>query len=324
MARDWFNAGGDWNSNTESWEGEAEFPAKADLTLTGHIPQRSAGESRVPAAGSATFVTTYPWDLVSGTWADASGTWASPAVNVPAVAVGTIITITKGAVTLSTSAPKFGTDYKFSPAKTDLKSNIAQTTWANFGGDWDSASGYWEQGYDPAVAVGTTKVPAVASMEITKSYEWNSYTGNWSTGTTTWESPPNTYATPTVTVGENVFPGVNTLTITGFGPDVDVMRLTYVPSASMTTTLYIPHAFAGHMAFPGAGTLDLNPDKVVWDNWAGDWESATETWNSLVDTRPTIGHTFSFDPTTGELVLTGQDVDPQHRAPKYLPSVQII
>ena len=30
MARDWFNAGGDWNSYTESWEGEAEFPAKAD------------------------------------------------------------------------------------------------------------------------------------------------------------------------------------------------------------------------------------------------------------------------------------------------------
>jgi len=324
MARDWFSASGDWNSNTESWEGEAEFPAKADLSLTGSVPTRSAGQSAVPASASATFVTTYPWDLVSGTWADASGTWAAPAVNVPAVAVGTIITITKGAVTLSTSAPKFGIDYKFSPAKTDLKSNIAQTTWANFGGDWDSASGYWEQGYDPAVAVGTAKVPAVATMEITKSYEWNSYTGNWSTGTSSWNDPPNTYATPTVTIGENVYPGVNTLTITGFGPDVDIMRLTYVPSASMTTTLHVPYAFRDSFAIVPTGALNLNPDKVVWNNWVGDWDSATEAWDEIIDTRPSVAQTFSFDPTTGELVLAGQDPDIQHRAPKFLPSVQVI
>jgi len=324
MARDWNEAGGDWNSNTESWEGEAEFPAKADLTLTGHIPQRSAGESRVPAAGSATLITDYSWDLVSGTWNDATGTWAVPAINVPSVAVGTLITISQGTVTLSPSAPTFGTDYKFSPAKTDLKSNIALTTWASFGGDWDSASGYWEQGYDPGVAVGTAKAPAVASLTITKSYEWNSYTGNWSTGTTSWDSPPNTFATPTITIGENVLPGVNTLTITGFGPAVDIMRLTYVPSASMTTTLHVPYAFRDSFAIVPTGALNINPDKVVWNNWVGDWDSATEAWDEIIDTRPSVDQTFSFDPTTGDLVLTGQDVDPQHRAPKFLPSVQVI
>ena len=138
MARDWFNAAGDWNSNTESWEGEAEFPAKADLTLTGSIPTRSAGQSASPAAASATLVTDYTWDLVSGNWDDPYGTWASPTINPPQVAVGTLITISQGTVTLSSSAPKFGTDYKFSPAKTDLESNIAKTTWASFGGDWDS------------------------------------------------------------------------------------------------------------------------------------------------------------------------------------------
>jgi len=324
MARDWNEAGGDWNSNTESWEGEAEFPAKADLSLTGSIPTRSSGQSVLPAAASATLVTDYSWDIVAGTWNDATGTWAVPAISVPSVAVGTLISISKGTVTLSTSAPKYGTDYKFSPAKTDLKSNIAQTTWANFGGDWDSASGYWEQGYDPAVAVGTAKVPAVATMEITKSYEWNSYTGNWSTGTTSWDNPPNTYATPTVTVGLNELPDYTTLTITGFGPEVDIMRLTYVPSASMSTTLFVPYVFEGHFAIPDAGSLDINPSQVTWNNWVGDWASATEAWDSIVDTRPSVDQTFSFDPTTGALVLTGQAPDGQHRAPKFLPSVQVI
>lgn len=210
MARDWFNAVGDWNSNTESWEGEAEFPAKADLTLTGHIPQRS---------------------------------------------------------------------------------------------------------------LGTVIIPSVGAVEIISTYSWETYGGTWAAATTDWETNPSI---PLVTVGLNELPGYATLTITGFGPDVDIKRLYYVPSASMTTTLYIPYAFAGHMAFPGAGTLDLNPDKVVWDNWVGDWDSATETWNSLVDTRPSVDQTFSFDPTTGELVLAGQQPDPQHRAPKFLPSVQVI
>ena len=299
MARDWFNAVGDWNSNTESWEGEAEFPAKADLSLTGHKPQRSAGESRVPAAGSATFVTTYPWDLVSGTWADASGTWATPAINVPSVAVGTVIEITKGTITLSTVAPTLGIDHFALPAKGDLTSSSVA----------------------PAAGLGKVIIPSVGAMEIISTYSWETYGGTWAAATTDWETNPSI---PLVTVGLNELPGYSTLTITGFGPDVDIMRLTYVPSASMTTTLYIPYAFAGHMAFPGAGTLDLNPDKIVWDNWVGDWDSATETWNSLVDTRPSVGQTFTFDPTTGELVLAGQDPDIQHRAPKFLPSVQVI
>jgi len=300
--RDWNEAGGDWNSNTESWGGEAEFPAKADLTLTGSIPQRSAGESRVPAAGSATFVTSYPWDLVSGTWADTSGTWASPAINVPSVAVGTVIEITKGSVTLSTVAPAYGIDHYALPAKGDLTSSSVA----------------------PAAGLGKFIVPGVGTMQIFKSYEWNSYTGNWSTGTTDWESPPNTFASPSISIGENVLPGVNTLTITGATPDVDIMRLTYVPSASMTTTLFIPYAVAGHFALVDAGALDLSPDKVIWNNWVGDWDSAIETWDAIVDTRPSVGQTFSFDVTEGDLVLTGQDVDPQHRAPKFLPSVQVI
>ncbi len=324
MARDWFNAGGDWNSNTESWEGEAEFPAKADLTLTGQAVTRSAGQTAAPGKADATFVTSYSWDLVSGTWDDSTGTWASPNINVPSVTVGTVITISEGTVTLSTSVPSFGTDYIFTPTNASIKSNISLNTWESYGGDWASATDYWEQGFDPAVAVGTAKAPAVATLEITKSYEWNSYTGNWSTGTSSWNDPPNTYATPTITIGENIQPGVNSLTITGATPDVDIMRLTYVPAGSMTTTLFVPYGVAGHFALVDAGSLDLNPDKIVWNNWVGDWDSATETWNSLVDTRPNVGQTFSFDVTEGDLLLTGQDVDPQHRSPKFLPSVQVI
>ncbi len=324
MARDWFNAGGDWNSNTESWEGEAEFPAKADLTLTGSIPIRSAGQSAVPAKADATFVTTYAWNLVSGTWDDAGGTWASPNINVPSVSVGTAITISQGTVTFSTSVPSFGTDYIFTPTTASIKSNISLNTWASYGGDWASATDYWEQGFDPSVAVGSTHSPATATMEIYKSYEWNSYSGNWSTGTTSWNDPPSTFATPTITIGENVLPGVNTLTITGATPDVDIMRLTYVPSASMSTTLFVPYVFRDSFAIVPTGTLDLSPDKVVWDNWVGDWDSATEAWDSIVDTRPSVEQTFSFDPTTGELVLAGKVPDPQHRAPKFLPPVQVI
>ena len=299
MARDWFTAAGDWNSHTESWDGEAEFPAKADLSLTGHTPQRSAGESIVPAAGSGTFVTDYPWDLVSGTWADAAGTWAAPAINVPSVAVGTVITITKGAITLSTVAPTLGIDHFALPAKGDLTSSSAA----------------------PQAGLGTVIIPSVGTMEIISTYSWETYGGTWAAATTDWETSP---IIPSVSVGLNELPGYATLTITGFNPDVDIMRLTYVPSASMTTTLYVPYAFEGHMALPDAGTLDLSPDKVIWNNWVGDWDSATEAWDDIIDTRPSVEQTFSFAPTTGELVLAGQEPDIQHRAPKFLPSVQVI
>jgi len=301
MAENWTQIGGPWDTNTQEWDGEAFVPAKGDLTLTGSIPQRSAGESRDPAAGSATFVTAYPWDLVSGTWANAKGTWASPSINVPSVAVGTIIEITKASITLSTVAPSYGIDHYALPAKGDLTSSSVA----------------------PAAGVGKFIVPGVGAMQIFKSYEWNSYTGNWSTGTTDWESAPNTFATPSISIGENILPGVNTLTIAGFGPELDIMRLTYVPSASMSTTLYIPYAFEGHFAIPDAGSLDINPSQVTWNNWVGDWASATESWNDIIDTRPSVAQTFSFS-IGGDLTLTGQDVDPQHRAPKFLPPVQVI
>jgi len=301
MAENWSQIGGPWDTNTQEWDGEAFVPSKGDLALTGSIPQRSAGESRDPAAGSATFVTTYPWNLVSGTWADATGTWASPSINVPSVAVGTIITITKGAITLSTVAPTLGIDHYALPAKGDLTSSSVA----------------------PAAGVGKFIVPGVGAVQIYKSYEWNSYTGNWSTGTTDWDSPPNTFATPSITIGENVLPGVNTLTITASVPDVDIMRLTYVPSASMSTTLFVPYVFEGHFAIPDAASLDINPSQVTWNNWVGDWASATEAWNDIIDTRPSVAQTFSFS-IGGDLTLTGQQPDPQHRAPKFLPSVQVI
>ena len=299
MARDWNDAGGDWNSNTESWEGEADSPAKANLTLTGHIPQRTAGEGMSPDAGSATFVTTYPWDLVSGTWGDASGTWAAPSINVPSVAVGTIITITKGTITFSTVAPTLDIDHFVIPAKGDLTSSFAV----------------------PKAGLGTVIIPSVGSMEIISTYSWETYGGTWATATTNWETSPSV---PLVTIGLNELPEYTTLTITGFSPEVDIMRLTYVPSASMTTTLYVPYAFSGHMAFPGAGSLDLSPDKIVWDNWVGDWDSATETWDSIVDTRPSVGQTFSFDPSVYDAILSGKKPDAQHRAPKFIPPIQVI
>ena len=324
MARDWNEAGGDWNSNTESWEGEAEFPAKADLTLTGQSVIRSQGISYDIPVGSTALVTDYSWDLVSSSWGTIQGTWNSPLITPPDVAIGTLITISNGAITLTPSAPSFGTDYIFKPSAASIKSNISLNTWESYGGDWASATDYWEQGFDPSVAVGSSHSPATATMEIYKSYEWNSYSGDWSTGTYSWNDPPSTFALPTISIGHNIVPGVDTLTFTGVAPNVDIMRLTYIPSASMSTTLYVPYAVAGHFALVDAGSLSINPDKIVWNNYVGDWDSATEAWDSFVDTRPSVGQTHSYDPATGEIVLSGKQPDPQHRAPKYLPSIQII
>tara|TARA_R110002020_G_scaffold5400_1_gene22560 strand:+ start:195 stop:1094 length:900 start_codon:yes stop_codon:yes gene_type:complete len=299
MARDWNDAGGDWNSNTESWEGEADFPAKANLTLTGQSVIRSQGTSYNPAAASSSIITDYSWDLVSSSWDDTQGTWAAPSITPPNVAVGTLITVSNGSITLTPSAPSFGTDYIFKPSAASIKSNVSLNTWESYGGDWASATDYWEQGFDPAVAVGSTHIPARATMEIFEK-------------------------TPTVSIGENIVPGVDTLTFAGVAPNVDIMRLTYVPSASMTTTLHVPYAIAGHFAIVDSASLNLNPDKIIWNNYVGDWDSGTDSWDDFVDTRPTVGQTHSYDPTTGELVLTGQQPDGQHRAPKFLPSIQVI
>jgi hypothetical protein len=102
--------------------------------------------------------------------------------------------------------------------------------------------------------------------------------------------------------------------------------LYYVPTASPGLSLSGKEnlAVTGHAAFPDSGNLYFNPDEYQWDNYVGAWEDATLSWDQFVNTAPTVDQTRSPIPDVGTLVLAGQAPDAQHRAPKFIPSVQVI
>jgi len=218
---------------------------------------------------------------------------------------------------------------------------MAITTWSATTGNWDDSK--FSRGWNgPSIApakgdlttsssipfssIGSIISPSYGTTQFATNYSWEGYASSvtWATTTDTWNDPSDNLTIPAVSIGTNIVPASKGIAFSTSVPRLDIMRLTYVPSASMTTTLSIPYAVAGHFALIDAGSLNINPDKIIWNNYVGDWDSATEAWDSFVDTRPSVDQTFSFDPTTGALILAGQQVDPQHRAPKFLPPIQII
>ena len=193
---------------------------------------------------------------------------------------------------------------------------MAITTWDATTGNWDDSK--FSQPWDgPLITVdagaATTSSTAPTSSEGSKAYPAKGDTvlaGSAPVASSTTKITPS-YATPT---------------LSATSPSVEILRLYYVPTASPGLSLSGKEnlAVTGHAAFPDSGNLYFNPDEYQWDNYVGAWEDATLSWDQFVNTAPTVDQTRSPIPDVGTLVLAGQAPDAQHRAPKFIPSVQVI
>ena len=215
------------------------------------------------------------------------------------------------------------------------------TTWAATTGDWDDSK--FSRGWDgpsispakgsivlsssaPTSPTGTMISVGSGAIQFVANYEWDSYSSSitWTTVTGDWDNPVDTLTIPSVAVGIIIQPDKNSFSLSSSAPSLDVLHLTYVPSGSMTTTMHTPYAVSGHFALVPSGALDINPENIRWDTITGDWESKSEVWDDFIDTRPSVGQTFSFDPSAYDAILSGQKPDAQHRAPKFIPPIQVL
>ena len=193
---------------------------------------------------------------------------------------------------------------------------MAISTWNATTGDWDDSK--FSQPWDgPIITVdagaATTSSTAPTSSEGSKAYP--------AKGDTVLAGK-----VPIASEGKGISPSYTTTTLSTTAPSVEILRLYYVPTASPGLSLSGKEnlAVTGHAAFPDTANLYFNPDEYQWDNYVGAWEDATLSWDQFVNTAPTVGQTRSPIPDVGTLVLAGQAPDAQHRAPKFIPSVQVI
>jgi hypothetical protein len=193
---------------------------------------------------------------------------------------------------------------------------MAISTWAATTGDWDDSK--FSQPWDgPIITVDAGAATTSSSIPIA------------SEGSIAYPAKGDTVLAgkvPIASEGKKISPSYTTTTLSTTAPSVEILRLYYVPTASPGLSLSGKEnlAVTGHAAFPDSANMYFNPYEYQWDNYVGAWEDATLSWDQFVNTAPTVGQTRSPTPDVGTLVLAGQAPDAQHRAPKFIPSVQVI
>jgi len=193
---------------------------------------------------------------------------------------------------------------------------MAISTWAATTGDWDDSK--FSQPWDgPIITVDAGAATTSTSIPIA------------SEGSNAYPAKGDTVLAgkvPIASEGKRISPSYTTTTLSTTAPSVEILRLYYVPTASPGLSLSGKEnlAVTGHAAFPDSANMYFNPYEYQWDNYVGAWEDATLSWDQFVNTAPTVGQTRSPIPDVGTLVLAGQAPDAQHRAPKFIPSVQVI
>ena len=145
-------------------------------------------------------------------------------------------------------------------------------------------------------------------MAIYWNRSWSSVTETWSSAVGNWGNVGYEPAVvnlvlsatlPNIPIGIGV--GKGDLSLAGFIPIEHEDMPHVIPGAADLVLLgYAPAAAEGRAMFPPKGDLVFS------------------------STAAGIGITYRFPIEKGDLVLAGQEPDPQHRAPKFKPSIQII
>jgi len=309
----------EWNQVSEAWEdvigdwssgpvphvaiGEADVPAKADLTLTGSsapkvgveynfpvtvgeltatgsIPAIKEALQIVPAVGSMEIIQSYEWNQMSATWDETSYTWdTGPS---PSVAVGTGIFPDKVDLTLTgSSAPSLKYYFNIGVDEADLTLTGSIPGW-NLGKEFDVDN---------------------ADLEVVQSYNWNTYGGTWATASGDWETAGSPFIPTAIEAGQNQ-PDNADLTLTGVIPSVTIQKLWYVPTADLTLSTTAPDAPIGPSIEIGTGELTIL-QSYNWDTYGGLWNNASSNWDDA-PFIPSASETSHGHVPKADLTLTGQ------------------
>ena len=294
------------------------------------------------------------WGATSGDWDDSkfSQAWDGPAIS-----------IDKGNLTLSSTAPGGGVSPFFSPSVASFE--IVQSyEWDQLTSSWITTAGDWSSGPVPQVAVGTGISPDKADLTFTAysplsgiMYDFRVTASTLTlTGvlpaagegftiipdnatltilqTYSWDNYGGTWATstddwdvtpfvPTAVETGQNQPDAGSLTLTGLAPDRTIQQLWYVPSASLALTGFVPKYITGHNFAPSNASL-TGLGTTSWADTTGDWASSSDTWGAGTLT-PDAGVTYIFviDPQ-GNLVFTPYEPGwPLVRDPTYISEIII-
>ena len=298
----WDDVIGDWSSGPVPHVaiGDADAPAKADLTLstsapksgikynfpvtlgeltaTGSIPKVGEALYITPAVANFEFIQSYEWDQLNTAWKDTSYSWETGPS--PSVAVGSGISPAKADLTLSGSAgPALKYYYNFIVGNDSLLLT-GKIPVDNFGKEFDIG---------------------VGGLEIVQTYTWDSYGGTWVAAGTTWAFVP--FIPDAIEAGKNE-PAAATLTINAQTPVFTKQQLWYIPTADLTLSTTVPDAPSGPAFEIGKSDLYFI-DAYDWNDYGGTWATATTNWDDVAY-APDAVVTSQNQPAAATLTLTGQ------------------
>ena len=343
----WAATTGDWDDAkfSRAWDGPNISPAVGSLSLSTTAPSVNIEYFVSVGNASLEIIQSYEWNQFSEAWEDVIGDWSSGPV--PHVAIGDADAPAKADLTLTGSAaPTVGIFYNFPITVGELTATgsipaikealqivpavgsleiIQSYEWNQMAVAWDDVIGDWESGTLPHVAVGSTispdeadltltgssapslifyieEIPAKADLTVTGSIPvWN-FGKEFDVGKGDLTS--STSIPDAVEAGQNQ-PGKADLTLTGVAPDFTKQQLWYVPTQDLTLSTVAPDAPIGPI-FEPATAPDLTIVQTYdWENYGGTWANAVTTWNEDVF-APRAEETQHELPANADLTLTGQ------------------
>ena len=278
------------------------------------------------------------WAATSGDWDDSkfSQAWDGPAIS-----------IDKGNLILSSTAPGGGVSPFFSPSVASFE--IVQSyEWDQLTTTWVATPGTWSSGPVPQVAVGSAISPDNATLTFTGyspiagiMYDFRitasslTFSGilpaagegwvispesasieiiqtyNWNNYGGTWAASSDNWDlepfVPTAIETAQNQPDAGSLTLTGSIP-ISAQSIGFpIPVGSLVLTGYAPPFGVTHFRSPESADLTGLGGGPLWDNVTGTWASHTEAWGFGTLT-PSFGITYIFSiDSSGNLVFTPYD-----------------
>jgi len=292
----WAATTGDWDDSKfdRGWDGPAISPAVGSLSLSTTAPTVSLEIKLSVGNANLEIIQSYEWNQVSEAWEDVIGDWSSGPV--PHVAIGDADSPAKADLTLTgSSAPKVGIEYKFPITVGELTAT----------------------GSIPAIKEALQFVPAVGSMEIIQSYEWNQMSDTWDETSYTWETGPS----PSVAIGTDISVDEADLTLTGSSaPSLKYYFNIKVDEADLTLTGSIPGWNLGKEFDVDNADLEV-VQSYNWNTYGGTWADASGDWETAGSPFiPTAIEQGQNQPDKGDLTLTGIAPDVTKQQLWYIPT----
>jgi len=277
-----------WDSNTNTWAAETEDWEQ------GLEPSYNFGINYFPGVASLEVIQSYEWNQLTATWDTVIGDWSSGPI--PHVAIGTNIAPAKGDVTLTgSSAPTVGIQYNFPVTVGELTVT----------------------GSIPSVGEALHITPAVGSIDIIQSYEWDQMgAADWNDTTYSWDTGPS----PNVNIGTGIAPAKADLTLTGVAPSQTLQIHRKPAKSDLTLTGSIPGWNFGKEFDVDKADIQVL-QSYNWNTYGGTWADAATDWETAGSPFiPTAVEEGKNQPANADLTLSATAPSVTEQKLWYVPT----